>query len=90
MRNHHRYEELPRTVRLTDGARLDRENRRIAVRAQVFRGEVRLSEEEVYLSIDDASVLNAQLARLLDSLAQPDLAARRQLRVQANRTHLGY
>lgn len=90
MRGGHRYEELPRTVRLTDGVRLDRENRRVAIRAQVFRGEVRLSEEEVYLSVDDASVLNAQLAYALDSLAQPSLADRRQRRVQANRAHLGY
>ena len=86
----HRYEELPRTVRLTDGVRWDRENRRVAIRAQVFRGEVRLSEEEVYLSVDDASVINAQLARVLDSLSQPSPAVRRQLRVQANRAYLGY
>ncbi|MFE4371561.1 hypothetical protein ACFRMN_25600 [Streptomyces sp. NPDC056835] len=50
-------DEVSRRLKLVGGARLDGD--RIAVSAMLFKGPVHLSTEEVSLSIDDASVLQA-------------------------------
>ncbi|MFE2035377.1 hypothetical protein ACFXKS_32045 [Streptomyces scopuliridis] len=63
-----------RRLKLVGGARLDGD--RIAVSAMLFKGPVHLSTEEVSLSIDDASVLQAQLARALNEHAFPGLDQR--------------
>ncbi|MEC4018764.1 hypothetical protein [Streptomyces sp. H27-D2] len=67
-------DESPRRLRLIGSARLDGE--KVAVSAMVFKGPVHIATEEVFLSIDDASVLQAQLARALDNRAFPGLDQR--------------
>ncbi|MFH8370337.1 hypothetical protein [Streptomyces sp. NPDC018031] len=76
--NDHRLERLPRTLKLTQGVRL--EGDRFSIRAQVFRGAVRIATEDVQLSVDDASVMNAQLTRLLDQRAFPGMDERERAR----------
>jgi hypothetical protein len=68
-RSSHRYEDIPRTLKLTGGVRLVDD--RVAVGVEVFRGEVQIATEEVFLSVDDASVMNAQLTYLLNRRAYP-------------------
>ncbi|KUJ65006.1 hypothetical protein ACZ90_52630 [Streptomyces albus subsp. albus] len=77
----HRLERLPRTLKLTDGVRLDGD--RFSIRAHVFRGAVQIATEDVRLSIDDASVMNAQLTRLLDQRAFPGMDERERARQRA-------
>ncbi|MEU7181935.1 hypothetical protein ACWIG3_34905 [Streptomyces celluloflavus] len=67
-------DKAPHRLRLTGGARLVGD--RVAVSAMVFRGPVHLSTEEVFLSVDDASVLQAQLTRALDERSFPGLEQR--------------
>ncbi|MFJ4921363.1 hypothetical protein [Streptomyces sp. NPDC088725] len=64
-------DEAPRRLKLTGGARLVGD--RVAVFAMVFRGPVHIATEEVFLSVDDASVLQAQLTRVLDARSFPGL-----------------
>ncbi|WP_330330780.1 hypothetical protein OHS33_14300 [Streptomyces sp. NBC_00536] len=67
-------DEAPRRLQLTGGARLVGD--RVAVAARVFRGSVQLTTEEVFMSVDDASVLQAQLSRALDERSFPGLEQR--------------
>ncbi|WP_392891382.1 hypothetical protein [Streptomyces sp. LN699] len=67
-------DEPPRRLRLTGGARLIGD--RVAVVAEVFRGPVHITTEEVFMSVDDASVLQAQLCRALDLRSFPGLEQR--------------
>ncbi|MFD3935867.1 hypothetical protein ACFWSF_13570 [Streptomyces sp. NPDC058611] len=67
-------DEAPRRLQLTGGARLV--GNRVAVVAKVFRGRVHITTEEVFLSVDDASVLQARLSRALDQRAFPGLDQR--------------
>ncbi|TVL89155.1 hypothetical protein [Streptomyces sp. SAJ15] len=81
----HRYEELPRSLRLTHGVR--REGEQFAIGALVFRGAVQIGTTEVLLSINDASVINAQLTRLLNEQAFPGMEERAR---QRRRERWGY
>lgn len=78
-----KYEGLPRTLRLVEGVRL--QGGQFVLRVRAFRGEVQVSSEEVFMSVDDASVVHAQLSRLLNELSFPGLEERRERRRKANR-----
>ncbi|UQA95265.1 hypothetical protein [Streptomyces halobius] len=67
-------DEAPRRLKLTGGARMVGDH--VAVSAMVFRGPVHIATEEVFLSVDDASVLQAQLTRALDHRAFPGMERR--------------
>ncbi|MEV5378037.1 hypothetical protein AB0L26_18970 [Streptomyces nondiastaticus] len=67
-------DEAPRRLKLTGGARLVGD--RVAVSAMVFRGPVHIATEEVFLSVDDASVLQAQLTHALDARSFPGMEQR--------------
>lgn len=74
------YEGVSRTLRLTRDVRLDGDLFVIGVR--VFRGAVPIATEEVFVPVDDASVLNAQLTHLLNERAFPGLDARERERAR--------
>ncbi|OMI39812.1 hypothetical protein SPAR_09106 [Streptomyces sparsogenes DSM 40356] len=63
----HRYEDVPRRFKLSGDVRLL--NDQFVIPVQVFRNGVYVSTELALLSVDDASVVNAQLTRLLDQRA---------------------
>ncbi|MFJ5049556.1 hypothetical protein [Streptomyces sp. NPDC088719] len=48
----------------------------MAVFAEVFRGSAHITTEEVLVSVDDASVLQAHLSRALDQRSFPGLEQR--------------
>lgn len=72
------YEDAPRVFKLTEGVRLDQDTFVFGV--QILRGQVPISTEQVLMSIDDASVMNAQLSRLLNDYSCPGLEERREQR----------
>lgn len=75
------YEGVPRTFRLTEGVRLDGD--RLVFGVRVLRGEVQICAEQVYIPVNDATVIHAQLSRLLDRHSFPGLAERRERRRKA-------
>lgn len=75
-----RYEHLPRSLVLTKTVRLVGE--RVVIGVHVYRGEVHISSEEVFLSVDDAALMNAQLTHLLNERAFPGLAERERQRAR--------
>lgn len=78
-----RYEDLPRILRLTEGVRL--QGGLLVVGVSVLRGEVKISSEQMFISVDDASVIHAQLSRLLNEHSFPGLEERREQRSRMQR-----
>jgi hypothetical protein len=70
----HRYEDLPRTFELLGDVKLI--DGRFAFGVRVLRGQVVVSEDLALVSVDAASVMNAQLTRLLNLRDDPDVEER--------------
>ncbi|MGY0061350.1 hypothetical protein ACWY4P_33240 [Streptomyces sp. LZ34] len=77
----HRYETLPRTLKLSGDVRLH--DGQFVVGVRVLRGEVYIGTELALISIDDASLMNAQLTRLLNERAFPGMGQRQRDRQRA-------
>ncbi|MEK8171107.1 hypothetical protein NKH77_20960 [Streptomyces sp. M19] len=67
--------EAPLRWKLTGSVRVTADDK-IAIRVALIKGLVHMATEELLLGVDDASVLQAQLTRVLNERAFPGMEQR--------------